>query len=192
VSAVPEAEPRTTAGALRTAHASRRPVLFDAGAAFLASVAGKSFAPGGVADVAWAPRGPRWAARLAVMATSTRDLPLGNGHAEWLRAGIGLGPRCRFSVARRWLFDLHVEGIAALVSVGGVGYAQNQHAFDFNPGIGFGGAVSARFGRVAPFIGIGAVGWPRRQDILTTEALRASLPQFEVLFSSGLAFGRFQ
>ena len=170
----------------------RAPLRFDLGAAFVASFVAGAFAPGGTLDLGLAPRGSRWAVRLALMGVSTRDLPLADGRVAWTRVALGLGPRYRISVRTRWLLDLHIEALAALLVANGSGFSQNQQSLNFDPGLGAGARILYRLGVAAPFVGVSVAGWLREQQVAVSGLPNTgSIPRVEVLLSAGVAFGRF-
>ena len=170
---------------------ARSSLRYDTGAAFVASLAGSAFAAGGALDVALAPRAGHWMARLSLTGESLRAITLSPGHVDWTRAAVGLGPRLRLRARARWLFDVWAEALAALLVANGSGFVRNQQSFNFDPGIGGGVRVSLRYGRFAPFVGIGIAGWLRQQQLSVTATNNSvSVPRFEALFSAGASLGR--
>lgn len=173
--------------------ARRRAVGFELAAAFVAALAGASFAPGGELAVTLGPRRGRLLGRLLATATAPRDLRLGAAapaHATFLRASLALGPVVRFR-PRRWLVDLDAEASVALVYIGSVGFADSASAFDADLGLGGGARAAVRLGAVAPFVGVRLVGWlrPLAATAVGPTGGSASLPRFEALFTAGIAFG---
>jgi hypothetical protein len=171
---------------------ARRRLDVVVGGAFVASFA-PAFAAGAAVDATLAPRGRRWAGRLALSGSGTRDLALAGGSAAWTRVGVALGPALRLARGR-WQLDLHAEAVAALLYTAGQGYAHDHTALAFDPGLGGGVRGAVRVGPVAPFIGVGVVGWLRPQEVvmLDGEVQSRRLPAVELLVSAGLAIGNFR
>jgi hypothetical protein len=150
------------------------------------------FAAGGTVDASFAPGGRRWAARLALSGSGTRDLAFAGGSAGWTRFGLALGPALLLRRGR-WQLDLHAEAVAGLLYVAGHGYDNARAAFSFDPGLGGGVRGAVRIGPLAPFVGVGVVGWLRPEEVaLTSVAQGRTVPAVELLVSAGLSFGNFR
>ena len=183
-------EPGGPSLALARPAAARR-LAVEVGGAFVASFA-PDFAPGAAVDALFAPGGGRWAARLGVSGSGTRDLGFAGGTAAWTRFGLELGPALRLARGR-WRLVLHAEAVAGLLYVAGHGYDRTRTALSFDPGLGGGVRGAVRLGPVAPFIGVGVVGWLRPEVVALNGAFETrSLPAVELLLNAGLSIGNFR
>ena len=168
-----------------------RRVTYEVGGGFAAALTGRDFAPGGIVEVRVGSRRGRFGGRFAFTGTDARELALGNGHATWTRFQLALGPQIRFRPGR-FMFDLHADGVVAVLMVSGVGFGAPKRDLDVDPGLGGGVRAAIRLGPVAPFLGVNAVGWLRRQLVgVTGLAQTAELPRYDLSFVVGLAFGTF-
>jgi len=171
----------------------RAPLGWDLGAGFVASFAPADFAPGAEVTLALRPRSSRFGVRIGVLAEGARDLELGSGRASFGRAALELGALARLS-AGRFRFDLHADAALALFFVQGVGFAREHQAFDVDAGLGAGIRAGVRAGPVIPFLGVAIYGWLRDLTVRAQDGdagpVSASVPRFELLLSTGLAFGR--
>lgn len=167
---------------------------FEAGAAALVSF------PGGVAagialhGAYLFGENPLGIELMANVATP-RDLLIGSGHAYWHRWSVGIGPRVRLLKARLDL-DAYAHLLGALLTLRGSGFAENSTVIDAEPGVSAGLRASLSGSRWRPWLGLGAVFWPKVHavNILTlgdpTGTPRAveKLPRFEILLSLGISF----
>jgi hypothetical protein len=167
-------------------------LAWEAGAAFVASLAGNDFSPGARAHVELTRRGVIVAGRLEIFGGAARMVALGYGSASYARLGVALGPavRLRAGPAR---FDLHASALLAATLVAGQDQPQDLRSTHFSPGASAGASVGLRIGRVTPFIDVGFAGWPRSLTVVAEGPLpsQATLPTWEVLLSAGLALGTF-
>jgi hypothetical protein len=167
---------------------ARRGLGVAVGGAFVASFA-PAFAAGAAVDATFAPGDGSWAARLALSGSGTRDLAFAGGSAAWTRFGLALGPALRLRRGR-WQLDLHAEAVAGLLYVAGHGFDGGRTAWSFDPGLGGGVRGAVWLGPVAPFLGVGVVGWLRPEEVaLSGGGAGRMLPAVELLVSAGLAFG---
>jgi hypothetical protein len=165
--------------------APRGRMRWELGAGFTASVASGVMLPGVMIEAVVAPHGP-WAARLTMVATESAEQPFGMGIARWNRLMFAAGPSWR-----GWLLDLHAELVAALVHVEGLGYDSTHDEYGFDPGLGAGVRLALRPAPLVPWIGASAVGWLHREELQVVGVPgQVSLPDFDVLLSIGISFGR--
>ena len=147
--------------------------------------------PGATLVATLGPRRSRFGGWAAFAGTALADMPLGPGRATWTRPSLALGPALRFARSR-WIFDVHVEAVAALLVVGSRGFAVTRQVLDFDPGIGGGARVGAHVGRWLLSFNASATAWLRPQRArIENLSTTADLPRFEILLSLGVGVGRF-
>ncbi len=182
-----ELHPGLTAPLSLPASAPPRPLAWEVAAGLTGFYDG--VAPAAGASVEASLGRPGLAARVAVSGELPREAPLGPGRVAWTRPALSLGARWRFARGRLRI-DLYAEAIAALLVVGGRGFDTPHQDYDFDPGLGGGARLALRFGRVAPWVGVGVRGWLRRQTAVTPEPTGSlDLPRIEGSLSLGVAVG---
>jgi hypothetical protein len=132
-----------------------------------------------------------WGARIAVDATSERQLGLASGAVHWWRANAALGPAVLLDpTAGDWRLELHAEAVASVLSMGGAGFAKNHSAATATFGAG-GGIRVLRRGSWAPWLDLVGRGWwsPEIVYALPDGAAR-TLPRLELLAALGVGWGR--
>jgi hypothetical protein len=181
--------PAAAPSPMLAARAPARGVRYDAAALFVASL-DPAFAAGGLVDVTLGPARSRWAAHLGLLGTTTRAQPIGTESADWTRAALFVGPRLRLARGA-WLVDFDAGVALALLYARGSGFATDRVSYNVDPGLSGGIRAGARLGPVAPFIGVGVAGWLRRQQLDVDGGATASLPQWDLMLSAGVAIGAF-
>ena len=170
-------------------------ISYELGAGVVGSLAASAFAAGGDGEAAVGRRNGRVLGRVAAFGMDLRSIAVGtqaNAHARFTRAGLSAGPQVRFRPGR-WLLDLHAEATFALLYLDAVGFLTNQRAFGFDLGRGAGARAAIHAGPVAPFLGVGVVGWLTGQSVQVSGRLggTAVVPPIEVLLQAGIAFGNY-
>jgi hypothetical protein len=131
-----------------------------------------------------------WGARLAVDATSERQLGLPDGAANWWRVNAALGPALLLHpTGGAWRIEVHADAVASVLSVGGAGFTKNHSAATASFGAG-GGIRLARRGPWAPWLDLVGRGWWTPEIVYEqpTGATR-TLPPLEILAAIGLGWG---
>ncbi len=178
--------------ATATASPRRESVRFDIAAALVGALSGIDFSPGARIDATLAPPHLPVAARITLAVTGPRTLFFAGGSSDWIRAFMAVGPAYQVA-APHSRFDFHLEGLLAVLSVSGQGFvASTGRAYNFDPGIGGGVRALMPVGKWGPFLDLSVVGWPRRQALVVLgSAATTHVPQFDLLFSIGIAAGDF-
>jgi len=192
----PEAAPAVTpAVVVAVAPPPRAAAAFDLGAAVVGSLApssaGAGPALGALVVASWIPSRARVGVRLALGATTEREVPLGTGHVRWRRITPALGPTLRLASATRpWAVDLHAEALLAWVTAAGEGFASNHNSGSFDPGVGVGTRLLWRRGGVTfPWLELAGAGWLGPQTAYATPGTASIvLPRIEVTLALGLSF----
>jgi hypothetical protein len=168
---------------------------FDLGAALVGSLApssaGAGPALGALVVASWIPSRARVGVRLALGATTEREVPLGAGHVRWRRITPALGPALRLASATTpWALDLHADALLAWVTAAGDGFAANHSSGTFDPGIGLGTHLLWRRGRVLiPWLELAGAGWLDPQTAYATPGTASIvLPRIEITLALGLSF----
>ena len=163
---------------------------FEVHGAFVGSLAGSSFAPGGSIEVRLSPRRSRWGIHLGLLGMGLREFPLGMGQVDFTRATLRTGLGYRFG--KKWAVELYGEAQFALLYFKGRGFDQTLDGFDFDAGLGGGARLSVRLGHVRPFLGLGVVGWLRKEQVRADEGQgtqAATIPRLEILMELGIGVG---
>jgi hypothetical protein len=122
--------------------------------------------------------------------SAPREQALGPGGARWSRDGLALGPRYAWSRGR-WFVEARAQGVVALLSLRGQGYATDTGDQGVDAGGGAGLRAGWRAPGIAPWIGLSATEWVRRsQASLTGAPDTATLPQFEAAAAAGISWTR--
>jgi hypothetical protein len=162
----------------------------EVSASFVGAIDPAGFAPGGLAEVAFAPRQQAWWGVLSLAGSGARTFSAGGSEARYTRAYASLGARRRFAVSA-WRFDLEADTSFALTWIDGVNLATQRHGYAFDFGLGGGLRVGRRVGAFTPFLSARVVGWVTRQTVVTLgDPFRADLPRVDGLFSTGVAWNR--
>jgi len=190
--------PRPATPAIVTASASApsppdAPVRFSLGVGLLAAVSGGQIAPGAKVIGSLAPGRGHLGLDVALSAVTTRSEAVGNlpGAANWRRAALAAGPRYRFGDAAAML-DLHVDALAALLLVEGVGLAETTSDTSLQIGASAGIRATRAWGNAAPWIGVDVLVWPGHDRLeVAGQTTTGVLPRLEVQLALGLSLGRF-
>jgi hypothetical protein len=175
-------------------------VTWDLALAGVLALGGGRPSGGGSLAAGLGPIGARWGLRLQAAATALRHEPVGDGEAQWTRASLFAGPRCRLRPGAasdpeaRLLIDLHAAAGAALVSVAGQGFAQDKSSLGWDAGLLFGAQLGVRAGRgpvsAVPFLGAQLVAYLRPQELrVLGSEVAGRLPAIDVLLAAGLMLG---
>jgi hypothetical protein len=169
------------------------PLRFSLGVGLLASVSGGQLAPGAKITGSLAPAQGRLGVDLALSAVTTRSEAVGSlpGAASWRRAALAAGPRYRFGDATTTA-DLHVDGLAGLLLVEGVGLPEKASDTSLQLGVGAGIRATRAWGNAAPWIGVDLLVWPGHDRLeVGGQPVTGQLPRLEAQFAAGLSLGRF-
>ncbi len=165
---------------------------YEVGGEFLASVAGRSFAPGGLAYGLLTKHRQRWAGRFAIIGTGSRSFALGEGNVAWTRLAVSVGAVVRF-FPRRFYLDIQADLLNGLLRTEGSGFSANGVAWAFDPGLSIGVRGGIRFRTGSASFGVSAFGWPREQRVRVAYlSEQPTVPRFDIVLSAGFAFGTFQ
>jgi hypothetical protein len=169
------------------------PMRFSLGVGLLASVSGGQLAPGAKITGSLAPAQGRLGVDVALSAVTTRSETVGSlpGVASWRRAALAAGPRYRFGDAAT-IVDLHVDGLAGLLLIEGVGLPEKASDTSLQLGVGAGIRATRVWGNAAPWIGVDLLVWPGHDRLeVGGQAITGQLPRLEAQFAAGLSLGRF-
>lgn len=178
--------PRATITATRAARSS---FDYEVGAAFLASFAGKLFAPGATAEVRLAKRAFGLGAYVGVEGGGMRSLAIAGGAADWTRIGVRLATGYRVERSR-FSFDA-IAGLSLVaLLIEGRGFQTSRDSTLFDVGLHAGARAGVRLGRLRPFVGVTAAGWLTKVSAFATTNPPDSgpIPRFEVIVVGGVAF----
>ena len=159
---------------------------YEVAAAALLSIASDgSVAGGGEASLALGGAHSSWGGRVGLFATSLRERRLALGSADWTRAALSLGAAYRRG--HDWRFELDAGALLALLVV--EGNSSGGTAYNCDPGLRAEARVARRFGPLAAFLGVSAVGWLRAERVDTVDGMNhTEIPRFEVLVAAGVDF----
>ena len=123
--------------------------------------------------------------------TESRMVPLSNpvgASVRWRRSAIALGPSW---IGRRGRYDLQVDLaiVVARVDASGVGLTTEDRSIGIalGPrGCAYAGLV---FGRTVASIGVGALYWPGRQEVVVSRTVERDFPHMELQLGLRLAVG---
>jgi hypothetical protein len=173
---------------------SRRAWRWELGVGVVGALApeaqGADAAAGALAQAVVSKDAAPWGARIAVDATSERQLGLASGAVNWWRANAALGPALLLDpMEGAWRLEVHADAVASLLSMGGAGFTRNHAAATATFGAG-GGIRVLRRGQWAPWLDLVAREWWTPQIVyeLPTGATR-TLPALEVLVALGVGWG---
>jgi hypothetical protein len=93
--------------------------------------------------------------RLGATLPSTRELTLNTGSASWLRLILGVGARYRNRV-RRLYWEIDSSLLVAPTFAAGHGFDANHDAVGLDGGVGGGGRLGLRVGRMSVWVAAGA------------------------------------
>lgn len=162
----------------------------------VAAGAGLSFSDSAAAGVAlaltWAPWGAGLALRVGGVGETQHDTSLGQGQAQWRRwvGSTEVGWRLAFGPA---VLDVHGGLLFGLLTAQGGGFAPNQQASSFSPGLTSGARVALWAGRSLGFwLDVAGLVYQRDQSLVVSEPSqkRQKLSRFQGLVSLGVALGR--
>ncbi|MDB4967794.1 MAG: hypothetical protein JWN44_3483 [Myxococcales bacterium] len=165
---------------------------YDLSAAFVSAIANDGgVAPGASIAAILGRAGGRFGGHVALSGTGQRSIVLGTGQARWTRLALSLGAAYRIR-AGHWIADMTADAVAALLLVGGNGFAENAAVANFDPGLAAGIRAGYRWHRLMPFLGVGITGWLRSETVSANAlAVRADLPRLDVILLAGASFGDF-
>jgi hypothetical protein len=169
---------------------------WEIGAGVSGSVApgsgGAAPAMGALVVGGWTPAAGRVGARLALGATTERELPLGSASVRWQRADAALGAQLRLAApGSRWAVDLFGEALAGWLLATGNGFTNDLSSGSLDPGLGGGARLDLGDGPLVPWLEVSLTGRLRRQIAYAEPgAASVELPRFEAALAAGLSFGR--
>lgn len=163
----------------------------ELGAAFVGSVTGGSFAPGGELSLRLEPR-PGLGINLGAVGHPAHAVALGSGTADWTRFTLETGLDYRFAM-RRITLDLEGGLLTGFLFFRGRDFDVSHRAFDVDVGLSAGlrGAIDSRTLRgFKPFLRFCANGWLRGEKISALDPATNSvaLPRFELWLAAGVAW----
>ena len=177
----------------RAAPAPRRPTPFAIGLGLIASETGGALAPGAVlvGALGLGPRGLALDANVSATTSRSADVGALPGAASWTRATLAVGPALELGQTRV-RGDVHLQALAALLHVRGVGVPNAASDTTSELGVGAGGRVELASGTSGVWLGLDALGWPGDQRLSVANTNDAGqLPRFELVGSLGLSMDRF-
>jgi hypothetical protein len=170
-----------------------RPRLFAIGLGLLASETGGEVAPGailvGSIGLGWG----GLALDATASGTTSRSAPVGPlpAAASWTRATLAVGPALHLGHARLG-GDVHLQALAGLLHVRGIGVPNAASDTTAELGVGTGARVDVVTGTSAVWLGLDVLTWPGQQRLLIdNSADYGRLPRLEVVGSAGISLGRF-
>jgi hypothetical protein len=117
----------------------------------------------------------------------TQTLP--NGHAQWRRWALALGPALSWA-SQRVVVEADLSAAAALLALDGTGFAGNESHTMLDLGASTGVRARTRRGLCA-FAGLGAAFWPRRTIAYQApDLVGAALPRWQWLLEAGIGWDR--
>jgi hypothetical protein len=126
--------------------------------------------------------------------TTSRSAAVGTlpGAASWTRATLALGPALRLGNAAI-SGDVHLQALAALLHVRGVGVPNAASDTTAQLGVGAGARIDFVTGTSAVWLGLDVFVWPGDQRLLVENVASADsqLPRLELVASVGISLGRF-
>lgn len=164
-----------------------RPWAGTVGAGVFASFQPSTFAPAVAIDVRVRRESSPWGGKLGFVGTGAHQLSLAPGNATWRRISASIG-LLRHQAWRRLSINEEIALNPALLLVGGSDYTQAHSTQTWD----FGAAAAVRlglaWGRLEPWVEVGATGWLRSQVIeVTGIAQNKTLPGFEAQAGAGIA-----
>ncbi|HET7757952.1 MAG TPA: hypothetical protein VFK87_11905, partial [Steroidobacteraceae bacterium] len=159
------------------------------GAAWLSAVGPVG---GGGASLEWRPTRLPLALAFDVFGQGQRTVPLAGGFGTWSRLSFALGVTGSLQLDERVGLTFGVGAVGGPFWVNGANYSTSNHVLDWDAGA----MASARLflpglWKVRPYVGVDAVVWLRRHQLLVTQGSSASqqfLPDFEVAPCAGLSW----
>lgn len=130
-----------------------------------------------------------WGAHLALLATTERTTAFSAGQVNWRRVTLTLGPQHRWEFNRRRLnLDVRADGVAALLTVRGTGFASNSSDRTLDPGVGAAIRLAVGRGRWRPWLEFSTVGWLIRGLAYESPDNGAlALPRVEAMLALGIS-----
>ncbi|HXJ21359.1 MAG TPA: hypothetical protein VMT03_14100 [Polyangia bacterium] len=168
------------------------PLSWDLGLALIGSVTGGQAAPGARIGGWIAPGGWHMGLGLTVSGVTARSAPVGAyaDAARWSRVAFGAGPEARFDVGRT-ILAARAQGVAALLSVEGVGLSTTAASSSSQLGASLGVQAGRPWGNATPWVGLDVLVWPGRDRLeITGLADQGQIPRFELQLALGLSLGR--
>jgi hypothetical protein len=170
------------------------PRPFAVGLGLIASETGGAVAPGGMLEGALGLNAHGLGLDASLSGTTSRSAAVGTlpGAASWTRATLAMGPALRFGHAAV-RGDVHLQALAALLHVRGVGVPNAASDTTAQLGVGAGVRLDVVTGTSAVWLGLDALGWPGDQRLLIENVANADaeLPRLELVASVGISLGRF-
>ena len=130
-----------------------------------------------------------WGAHLGLLATTERTISLSAGQVNWRRVTVTLGPQHRWGLnGGRLNLDVRADGVAALLTMRGTGFASNASDQAIDPGMSAAVRVSAGRGRWRPWVEVSAVGWLiRRLAYESPDNGALPFPRLETMLAVGFS-----
>ena len=158
-----------------------------------ASVAGDwqrgSLAPAGRIDLTFSRWERPWRARLSLAGLGTHTTDLSSGQASWRRIYGALGADAVLRLGPFWDVVVGAAGVLGQASIVGSGFPVNHRTRSADLGAEGVLRVQRRVGRIAPWLGLAAVVWLRRQGIEVTGSDGSfALPRVEPMVALGADF----
>jgi hypothetical protein len=165
------------------------PTTVQLGVAGLGSLAGGDLAPGVGIFAAYGRAEEGLGVELGFYGTVYRTIVgPGMGSTDWTRIALGIGPRYRLTNDYLTL-DMHAQLGAASFWVRGHEYVMNTNSKKLGVGAGAGARLAWRGPKVAPWVGLDAVGYPGRYTIAVAGVSDTrTIPSVDILMSIGASF----
>jgi hypothetical protein len=172
-----------------------QPLLFDMGAAAMASVVDSDLAWGAKLEGTVSPfaygLGFHLAAAMASRHTQTIATPA--LEATWLRPTLAAGPNLRLPGDSSAL-DLHADAVLAVLNIKGSGSGLTEGASDTTVGVGLAAGLRGlwTWQRIMAWVGADLLGFPGQDNLTVGNYGKVGrLPHLEVQISLGFGLGRF-
>jgi len=123
--------------------------------------------------------------RGALLAETSREVPIGTGACSWSRLGLALGPGYRWRRGR-WSFDVGVDAWLALLSASGVDVPGAQVDATADVGLGLSAEAAFQFHGWAPFAALRPLAWLPDRAAVAGTALSVDIPSLELLGGLGV------
>jgi hypothetical protein len=160
----PHPAPPATLSASMGAAAASPAWVAAAGANVLASLDGKTMAPGATVEARLYRRRSGWGGRLALSAIGTHRLAIGPGQAAWRRLSVSVG-LLRRVVSSRLFAEGSFDVVSGLLAVEGAGYTVGDSDRSLDAGAELGARAGLKLGQFEPYVGAALAGWLRPQTV---------------------------
>jgi hypothetical protein len=169
------------------------PRSFAIGLGLIASETGGELVPGamlvGAIGLGWG----GLALDASASGTTSRSAAVGPlpAAASWTRATLAVGPALHLGHASL-RGDVHLQALAGLLHVRGVGVPNAVSDTTAELGVGTGARIDVVTGTSAVWLGLDVLTWPGEQRLLIdNSADKGRLPMLELVASAGISLGRF-